>query len=80
MVNRPKVSEELKSAVSQMIKERDAEPQFLTTKNVKHTIENGCSVFIKEIDNDVIIIKRLNKVLSAFEVEFLLKNSPMLKI
>jgi hypothetical protein len=80
MVNRPKISEELKNAVHKAMQEYDAAPKYVSSKNVKHTVQNGCSVFYKEIDNDIMIIKRLNTVLTAFEVEFLLKNSPALKI
>lgn len=47
---------------------------------VSEELKNSVGQFITEIDNDIIIVKRLAKVLSAFEVEFLLKNSPMFKI
>lgn len=80
MVKRPTVSNDLSEVLSKMIKERDAEQKYISVRQVKHTVVNGCSVFFREIDNDIIIVKRLNKVLSAFEVEFLLKNSPMLKV
>lgn len=57
MVNRPVISEELKDVVSAFVKTQteNARPSI---KNAKQTIIDGQTVYYREIDNDVIVIRR----------------------